>query len=138
MRTIALASDGTQLWDVSGAQSLETLSAVLIPRELEPIAELKIVVEAADIRAEMNRRLRLLLGAQDNEHLVELIARGHREATVLLNLRVSGATLSDAQEARAAQLEGLETMIGIIEQRAADLAEKNPIPSDYDSEGWWV
>lgn len=89
---------------------------------------------ADDVRAEASRRMQLIVGARDAAHLEIVIANASREAIRLL--RIGAANWTEAQAARAGQLETVDAMIEHIRARSNAL-EPAP-PADYADDRHWT
>lgn len=114
------------LFVTSSRAILEIEGAVLIGRR----------VDAADVRAECERRMMALLGARDRRHLDLLLANGTREATRLLNKAARrGEPLTEDELARADQLEQRDAAIEML-RAASNALEANP-PADYADDRHW-
>lgn len=89
---------------------------------------------ADDVRAEASRRMRLMLGARDDEHKSRIIVNGTREATRLLRVRLDRVWTTE-EAARAADLEAMDQAIEAI-RAASNVMEAAP-PADYASDERW-
>lgn len=96
-----------------------------------PIA---VAPSAADVREEAQRRMMLLVGARDADHLDVLVSNGTREAVRLLRLKSSRVWTSEEAQ-RAALLEATDAAIEAI-RAASNALEPNP-PADYAADARW-
>ncbi|MBU2583146.1 MAG: hypothetical protein KJ622_15665 [Alphaproteobacteria bacterium] len=88
---------------------------------------------ADDVRAEASRRMQVLVGARDADHLEIIIANASREAIRLL--RIGEANWTPEEAARAAALEQVDAMLEAI--RAASNAMEADPPADYTDDRHW-
>ncbi len=96
-------------------------------------AALATSITASDVRAEAQRRLILLTGARDADHLGIVIANSTRETMRLMR---KGAGNWSAQDAvRAASLDRLDRAIEAV-RAASNTMEASP-PADYTSDARW-
>ncbi len=86
-----------------------------------------------DIRAEASRRLQVVAGARDAAHLQIVLANATREAVRLL--RIGEMNWSQAEQARAFELESLDTRIEHI-RAVSNLLEQYP-PADFADDRHW-
>lgn len=96
------------------------------------------VLEASDVRAEASRRMMLMVGARDTDHLDDILSNGAREAIRLIKGRLLTTGIekwSDEDEARAAELVNFDLMIDAI--RAASNAIEDDPPIDYADDKHW-
>lgn len=89
----------------------------------------------AHVRREAARRMVALLGARDIAHMDILISNGSREAIRLL--RKGGANWTDAEAARAAELEVIDAAIEAIRAASNVIEVMDPIPDDYAADERW-
>lgn len=98
-------------------------------------------VTAGEVRAEAQRRMLLLLGARDPEHLAVLISNGLREQGRLQAARmgvpgvVAARDLTPEETERAQVLWAADVAIEAI--RAASNAMESDPPSDFDDDARW-
>lgn len=90
----------------------------------------------ADVRAEAERRMILLTGARDSQHLDLIISKGNSEAIRLL--RKGSANWDASETARAAQLETADAALEFIRAKSNILEAADPIPSNYDNDSHWT
>lgn len=90
---------------------------------------------ADDVRNEASRRMQVICGARNKDHLDILISNAVREAVRLQNIRVSGQEWTIEQANRAAQLISLDVKIEAI-RGASNAMELNP-PFDYKDDAHW-
>ncbi len=93
------------------------------------------VPTADDVRSEAARRMQALVGARDAVHLDIVISNANREAIRLL--RKGTANWTDAEAARAAQLEAADQMIEAIRAASNVLEMADPIPADFTDDRYW-
>lgn len=91
--------------------------------------------DAADIKAEAQRRIVVLTGAVDLQSCVIKQLNAQMRATELVNKRAMGEALSDAEVSEAAALQALADGIKAI-RAASNLLEEAP-PHDYTDNGYW-
>lgn len=104
----------------------------LVANEFQPA--LAPAPTASDVRAEASRRMQVLVGARDADHLAIMISNGVREAVRLLNVKQTRAWTQD-ESARAAQLAAAEAAIDAI-RTASNAMEADP-PADYRAANRW-
>ena len=93
-------------------------------------------VTADDVREEASRRMRVLLGARDKEHLSILVSNGQRESVRLLNKRlILGQAWTPDEAARAAYLSAVDERIELIRAHS-NVLETDP-PADYTADKHW-
>jgi hypothetical protein len=93
------------------------------------------IVGISAVRSEAQRRMIVLLGARDAAHLTLLISNGEREAIRLI--RKGDANWSAGEQARAAELEQVDTAFEAIRAASNVLEIMDPIPKDFDDDIHW-
>lgn len=88
-----------------------------------------------EVRAECSRRMRLLTGARDDQHLQQILTNGMREAVRLQNKLLAGGEWSEQEAARAAYLKGVDAAIEGL-RAASNLLEPSP-PDDFAADAHW-
>lgn len=85
------------------------------------------------VRAEASRRMQVLVGARDAEHLSVILSNGSREAIRLI--RKGADAWTETEVVRAAQLESVDAAIEQI-RASSNLIEENP-PTDFKQDKHW-
>lgn len=93
--------------------------------------------DADQVRAECARRLCLIFGARDREHLAQLINEATMEAVELTDLAATGAVLTEDQQARAAYLRQARALVKAHDAASKALRDIDPIPADFSSDEHW-
>lgn len=91
---------------------------------------------ADDVRAEAQRRIIAATGAASFEACIVKQMNALMRATELANKRAAGGTLTDAETAEAAALQGLADQIKALRAKS-NAMEGNP-PADYRSDSRWA
>ncbi len=130
--TVILVSDGIVETNVPKDPANKDYAA-LVTNAVPISAYQKPPPTAADVRAERDRRQRLLVGASNKAEFDEIVGNATREAVRLL--RKGEANWTPDESARAAELENSELQLAEIETRSAEL-EANP-PANYQDDAVW-
>lgn len=93
-------------------------------------------VRVQAVRDEAQRRIMLLLGARNIEHMNILISNGSREAIRLL--RKGSDNWTSEETVRAAELDKLDAAIEIIRTASNALGAMEPVPESYVDDKWWI
>ena len=107
---------------------------VVAPRTMPPAT-------ADDVRAECQRRMMLLLGARDADHLDRIISNGQREANRLNTIRtgipgvVAAREWTQPETVRAATLWGADAAIEAL-RNVSNVLEIS-LPADYAADSHW-
>lgn len=118
------------------ASPAEKAAAADVLATLDPLGP-----TADDVRAEASRRMQVMFGARDANHLSQIIQNGQREAERLNNIRngIPGVLMArswtDEEVTRAAELWAADAAIETI-RAASNTMEINP-PSDYTDDSHW-
>ena len=88
---------------------------------------------AEDVRAECARRMAVLVGARDAEHLAVILSNAQRESVRLLRKGAENWTSEEA--ARAHYLEAADKAIEALRE-ASNVLEEAP-PDNFDDDSYW-
>jgi hypothetical protein len=91
---------------------------------------------ANDVRAEASRRIQVLVGARDADHLAIKISNAARAGVRLLS--IGEANWDAAQKAESDYLKQADAAIELIRARSNDLEAMDPIPDDYKDNKYWT
>lgn len=106
-------------------------------------------VDVEDVRNEASRRMQVLVGARDEEHLAIKISNASRKGIELQNIRLGGALGLDGQPvagrdwnteeaALAAYLISSNAALDLIREKSNDIEKMSPIPDDYaTNDAYW-
>lgn len=92
---------------------------------------------ALDVKDEAQRRIIATTGAQDLQSCMIKQLNANMRANELNDARISGGTLTPAEEAQADYLRGLAARIKDIRTRSNEIEAMAPIPDDYAKDGYW-
>lgn len=88
------------------------------------------------IKEEAQRRIISLTGATTFEGSVTKQLNALKRASSLINKRVTGEALTDAEAAEVAQLQALEAAVDHIRERSNEL--EKTLPVDFTNDGHWA
>ena len=133
MAVIATLLDGSEVSTHVGSDVQGGMVAYLAEGgQIDPAPPLPLPT-ADHVRVEAQRRLMEVVGARSPEHLALKISNASREAIRLL--RVGSANWTEAQAARAIELEAMDAAIEAI-RAASNVLERNPL-TDYEGDKHW-
>lgn len=116
--------------DVSNADYAAFLTSGAV---VEDVAVLPTV---AEVRAEASRRMQLLVGARNADHLQIVIANASREAIRLLRIKTA-RPWTDDEAARAAALEAADAAIEAIRAASNTIEAMDQVPVDFATLAVW-
>ncbi len=124
------ASFDALVWEDQRAKPAWDAVVVEATKALMPTAD--------DVRAEAQRRMMVLVGARDADHLEIIITNGLREASRLLRKEVDGVTLSADEQSRKVVLQQIDAALEAIRAASNTLEVMSPIPDDYADDVRWL
>ena len=101
------------------------------------LASVTLVPTAAMVKAEAQRRIVALTGAEDMQTCIVRQLNASMRATELNDLRLD-RDLTPTEQAEAAALRGRAAAIKAIRARSNALEAMTPIPSDYTDDTHWA
>ena len=100
-----------------------------------PIVDDNRAPTTTDVRAELRRRRRLMLNAETDDDVQDIVLEGNQEAIRLL--RIGSENWTAEQAARAADLESFEMALAALKAKANAIASLSEIPADYAADTRW-
>jgi hypothetical protein len=89
------------------------------------------------VKTEAQRRIVALTGKVSIIDCMIKQSNANMRASELNDKRISGGTLTEAEEAEAAQLRGLAAAIKAIRAKSNDIEAMDPIPLDFAADSYW-